>query len=101
MMTIITESTIQPGNEAQWDEAFQERLQAAQGQSGWLATQVLIPEGEPQKRLIVGTWESREAWQRWHEADPFRQTRQQLNTLDQSDGQEHWFTVHSMVAAED
>jgi heme-degrading monooxygenase HmoA len=101
MMTIITESTIQPGNEAGWDEAFQERLEAAKEQPGWLATQVLIPEGDPQKRVIVGTWESREAWERWHQADPFRQTRQQLDTLDQSDGRERWFSVHSMSAAED
>lgn len=101
MMTIITESTIAEGHEAQWDAAFQERLQAAKEQPGWLALQVLIPEGEPQKRVIVGTWESREAWQAWHRADPFRQTRQRLDAADREDGRERWFTVHSMDSAED
>ncbi len=101
MLTIITESTIEAGNEARWDAAFETRLQAAREQPGWLATQVLIPETEPQKRVIVGTWESREAWEAWHRADPFRQTRQQLDAADQSDGRERWFTVHSMASAED
>ena len=100
MMTVITEATIEAGNEAQWDAAFEERLQAARTQPGWRATQVLIPEGEPQKRLIVGTWESRAAWARWHEADPFRQTRRQLDAADRSDGRERWFTVHSMESGE-
>jgi heme-degrading monooxygenase HmoA len=101
MMTVITESTIQPGNEAAWDEAFRERLSAAKGQPGWLGTQVLIPEDDPQRRVIVGTWESREAWERWHRADPFRETREQLDSLDQSDGRERWFTVADIAAAED
>ncbi len=100
MLTVITESTIQPGNEAGWDQAFQERLQAARQQPGWLALQVLIPEGEPQKRVIVGTWESREAWERWHRADPFQQTRRQLDKLDQADGRERWFTVASVATAD-
>jgi heme-degrading monooxygenase HmoA len=101
MMTVVTESTIQPGSEAQWDAAFEERLQSVKEQPGWLALQVLIPEAEPQKRLIVGTWESRDAWARWHATDPFRQTRQQLDQLETDDGRERWFTVASMAAAED
>lgn len=101
MMTIITESTIEAGNEARWDAAFEARLQAAREQPGWLATQVLIPESEPQKRVIVGTWASREAWARWHEADPFRETRRHLDAADRADGQERWFAVHSMASAED
>jgi heme-degrading monooxygenase HmoA len=101
MLTIITESIIKAGNEAEWDTAFETRLRAAKQQPGWLATQVLIPATEPQKRIIIGTWSSREDWERWHQADPFRQTRQQLDAADQSDGQERWFTVHSMASAKD
>jgi heme-degrading monooxygenase HmoA len=101
MMTVITESTVQPGNEAAWDEAFEARLQAAQEQAGWVALQVLIPEGEPNRRVIVGTWERREAWEAWHAADPFRETRRELDRLDKSDGQPRWFTVSSMASSED
>ncbi len=100
-MTIITESTIETGREAEWDAAFEQRFRAAQEQPGWIATQVLIPETDPQRRVIVGTWESREAWERWHEADQFRQTRRQLDAADREDGQERWFTVHSLARAED
>ncbi|MGN6565251.1 MAG: antibiotic biosynthesis monooxygenase family protein [Thermomicrobiales bacterium] len=101
MMTVITETTIQPGNEAQWDQAFEERIQAAKEQPGWHALQVLIPENAPNKRIIVGTWEDRAAWERWHTAGAFRETRQQLNQLGAADGQEHWYTVASMAASED
>ena len=95
MMTVITESTVQPGGEAGWDAAFQERLRAARAQPGWLGLQVLIPEGEPQKRVIVGTWASREDWERWHAATPFRETRHDLDRLDASDGEPRWFAVAS------
>ncbi len=101
MMTVITETTLEAGQEAEWDQAFQERLAAARQQPGWIGVQVLIPEGEPQKRVIVGTWESQEAWARWHEANPFRETRRQLDTLDRTDGQERWFTVASVATARD
>jgi heme-degrading monooxygenase HmoA len=101
MMTVITETTIQPGKEAQWDQAFAERVQAAKEQPGWHALQVLIPENASNRRVIVGTWEDRAAWARWHTAGAFHETRQHLDQLGTDDGQERWFTVASMAASED
>ncbi len=34
-MTFFTESTIEGGNVARWDAAFEMRLEAAQGGAGW------------------------------------------------------------------
>jgi len=55
MMTVITETTLKPGQEQEWDRAFEERLRAAKQQPGWVDTQLLIPEDEPNKRVVVGT----------------------------------------------
>ncbi len=101
ILTIVTESISKADNKAEWDTAFEARLRAARQQPGWLATQVLIPETDRQRRIIIGTWSRREDWERWHRADPFRQTRQRLDAADQSDGQEQWFTAHSMANARD
>ncbi|MDP9371957.1 MAG: antibiotic biosynthesis monooxygenase [Chloroflexota bacterium] len=95
MMTIITETTIESGQEPQWDEAFQERLADARQQPGWIALQLLIPLEAPNKRVVVGTWETRAAWEAWHNTETFQRTRQRMNELDQSDGQERWYEVVS------
>lgn len=93
MMTVITETTLEPGQEAQWDQAFAERLADVQGQPGWLGLQLLVPLDAPNRRVVVGTWEARAAWEAWHTTDTFRRTRQRMNELAQSDGQERWYEV--------
>ena len=96
MMTVITETTLETGQEAQWDQAFQERLAAARQQPGWIGVQLLIPVDDPDRRVVVGTWESREAW---HQTDTFQRTRQRMNEADRSDGRERWFQVASVATA--
>ena len=98
MMTVITETTIEPGQEPQWDEAFQRRLADVQGQRGWLGLQLLIPLDAPNKRVVVGTWENRAAWEAWHATEGFQETRRAMNELDQSDGQERWYEVISSAS---
>ena len=41
MMTVITETSVQPGQESAWDQAFKTRSEDARQQSGWVATQLL------------------------------------------------------------
>ncbi len=99
MMTVITETTVQPGHEAQWDDAFRRRVEAARRQPGWVDVQVLTPAGEPNKRVVVGTWRSREDWERWHQQEAFRQTREPMNQVTMSDGQPHWHQVVERASA--
>ena len=75
MMTIVTHVELKPGTEREWDRTMRERLQAAEGRPGWVAGQLLRPVDKPQARVIVGTWESREAWEAWHRDAAFRETR--------------------------
>lgn len=98
MMTVITETTLESGQEPQWDQAFQERLEDAQQQPGWIGFQLLIPLDAPNQRVVVGTWESRAAWEAWHNTETFQRTRQLLNELEQTDGQERWYEVLQVAA---
>lgn len=93
MYTVITETTLKPGEEQQWDAAFEERAKAVRNQPGWIDLQLLIPEGESNKRVVVGTWESREAWERWHQAQEFKQTRSELDEATVNDGRPTWYQV--------
>ncbi len=98
-MTVITETTLEPGREAEWDRAFQERLADARNQPGWHGLQLLIPLDAPNRRVVVGTWESRAAWEAWHATETFQRTRQPMNEADRTDGQERWFEVASSATA--
>jgi heme-degrading monooxygenase HmoA len=99
MMTIISETTIQPGQEPQWDKAFQERIEDARKQPGWVSLQLLIPTDAPNKRLVIGTWQTRADWEAWHNTETFQRTRQQMNSVEQSLDQERWYEVISIASA--
>jgi heme-degrading monooxygenase HmoA len=93
MMTVITEITIEPGQEPAWDRAFTERMQDAQTQPGWVSMQLLIPLNSPNKRLVVGTWQTRADWEAWHTTEAFQRTRAQMDAVQQESGQEQWYEV--------
>lgn len=99
MLTVITETTIEQGQESVWDVAFRERLHDAQQQPGWVGGQLLIPTDAPHKRVVVGTWQSRAAWEAWHATEPFQATRARLDRVQQSASQERWFEVVDFGAA--
>ena len=54
MVTIMTEIQVKPGSEPQWDELMRERMSTARKHSGWVGGQLLQPEGDPHRRVIVG-----------------------------------------------
>ena len=100
MMTVITRVTLQPGSEPEWDAAMRERLDAARDRPGWQGGQLLIPLEQPNARLIVGTWDSRAAWQAWHEDEAFNETRERLNGLQVEQNDTTWYEVFAEVRSE-
>jgi heme-degrading monooxygenase HmoA len=98
MMTVITEITIESGQEPAWDEAFRDRFKDAPNQPGWVSVQLLIPVDAPNKRLIIGTWQSRADWEAWHATEVFKRTREAMNGIQQSSGPEHWYEVVNRAA---
>jgi len=90
MMTIITHVTLREGSEPEWDAAMRERLEAVKNQPGWIGGQLMIPIDRLNKRMIVGTWETRAAWEAWHQDPTFSETRKRLEGLE-SGKNEHWW----------
>jgi heme-degrading monooxygenase HmoA len=93
-MTVMTETTLKPGQEQQWDNAYERRADAVSAQDGWISLQLLIPEDSPNKRVVLGTWRSKEDWEAWHTSDVFRETREQMDAAEEAeDRQDRWFEV--------
>jgi heme-degrading monooxygenase HmoA len=44
-------------------------------------------------RTIVGTWQTRDAWQSWHGEDVFRETRGRLDGLQVRPSDTTWYDV--------
>jgi len=93
MDTVITETTVKAGREADWDRAYRERAADARTQDGWIDLLLLIPDDEPQTRVVVGTWRDRGTWERWHETETFRRTRAALDDATERHGEDRWFRV--------
>lgn len=93
MMTIVTEVQLKEGSEQDWDAAMRERMAQAKKQPGWVGGQMLQPEDDPIKRVIVGTWQSRDDWEKWHEDPRFEETREELEGLVAEPEQHAWYEV--------
>jgi heme-degrading monooxygenase HmoA len=92
-MTIVTRVTLKEGTEPEWDTAMRERLAAVRDQPGWIGGQLLIPLDGLNKRVIIGTWETRAAWEAWHADAAFADTRKRLAGLEAEPREEWWHEV--------
>jgi heme-degrading monooxygenase HmoA len=90
MLTVITRLTLNEGAEEEWDTTMNDRLRAAEDQPGWIGGQLLKPLEQPRERVIVGTWQSREHWENWHDEPAFRQTRERLDGLQTGPAEMVW-----------
>ena len=93
MMTIVTRVTLKEGAEPEWDGVMRQRLGAARQQPGWIGGQLLIPLDRLDKRMIVGTWENRAAWEAWHQDPAFAETRKRLEGLETGPSEQWWHEV--------
>jgi heme-degrading monooxygenase HmoA len=93
MMTVVTTVTLKDEARNQWDRAMHERVRAASDMEGWVAVQLLREVDEPRRRAIIGTWESREHWARWHDDEAFKSTRAELAGLEDGPPNTVWYDV--------
>jgi heme-degrading monooxygenase HmoA len=93
MVTVVTQVRLKDGREAEWDEVFAKRVQAAREQKGFEFVQLCRPEGAPSERVIVGCWHSRDDWKAWHEDPAFLETRAELEESNDESGQSRWYEV--------
>jgi heme-degrading monooxygenase HmoA len=93
-VTVITHHVLRDESAAQeWDSAMYERLSAARNQAGWIGGQLLRAINDRMLRTIVGTWESRDAWETWHGEDAFQDTRERLDGLQARPSETTWYEV--------
>jgi heme-degrading monooxygenase HmoA len=93
MMTIVTHVTIEPGKEPVWDATFKERVAAAKKQPGWVGVQLCIPAQALNKRVVIGTWETRADWSAWHATESFQNTRAKMEGVESGEREEWWHEV--------
>ena len=93
MMTIVTHVTLREGTEPEWDAAMRDRLAAAADKPGWVGGQLLMPLDRLNRRVIVGTWQTRADWEAWHQDPAFAETRQRLEGLEQGPAENWWHEV--------
>lgn len=92
MMTVVTHVPLKPGSEDEWDSLMLERMHAARKHTGWVGGQLLR---SPNGRVIVGTWQSRADWEKWHHDPEFTETRQRLDEMADGPTDPGW---HEVVA---
>jgi heme-degrading monooxygenase HmoA len=93
MVTVVSRVRIKDGREAEWDEVFAKRVQAARDQQGFEFVQLCRPDTTRRERVIVGTWQTRDNWKTWHEDPAFLETREELEEIDQESTQSQWYEV--------
>jgi heme-degrading monooxygenase HmoA len=93
MMTIVADIRLKEGAEEEWDSAMRERMTAAKKQPGWVGGQLLHRSDESNKRVIVGTWQTRSDWEKWHEDPLFAETRRRLDSLATGPAEHAWHEV--------
>jgi heme-degrading monooxygenase HmoA len=93
MMTVVTTVTLKDEARSQWDRAMHERVRGASEMEGWVAVLLLRETDEPRRRAIIGTWQSREHWSRWHDDEAFKETRAELAGLEDGPSTTVWYDV--------
>ena len=93
MMTVVTTITLEPEATGEWDSLIRERFRSAQSRAGWISGQVLARTDSPTTRVIVGTWQSREDWEAWHDDPAFQATRGRLDELPAEDHVTVWYDI--------
>jgi len=93
-VTVITHAVLRDETAAQeWDATMFERLRAARSQPGWIGGQLPRAINDRMLRTIVGTCESRDAWEAWHGEDAFREARERLDGLQSRPSETTWYEM--------
>jgi heme-degrading monooxygenase HmoA len=93
MESVITRVVVNEGAESEWEAVMRDRMTAAESVIGWIGGSILAPEDAPSARLILGLWETRDAWKRWHDAPEFRETAERLQGLEKDTREASWNDV--------
>ncbi len=65
MIRIIIERILAEGLEAHYEEAARAALMTTMAQPGFISGESLQDLGQPNRRIVLGTWRSRREWEAW------------------------------------
>jgi heme-degrading monooxygenase HmoA len=71
---VVVSATIQPGMSAQFEAAFREVSAKVKGTPGHIRDELLRDGDAPDAYLLIGEWQSREAFLAWENAPIHRNT---------------------------
>src|SRR5688572_2501402 len=91
MESVITRVVVNDGSAPDWEAVMRDRMTAAESSPGWIGGAILTPDDDA--RVIVGLWETRDAWRQWHEDPAFRDTAERLSGLESDAGTPTWHEV--------
>ena len=93
MEAVITRVVLNQGAESEWEAVMRDRMTAAESFDGWIGGSILSPEGEDAVRVILGLWDARSDWERWHDDPAFRETAERLKGPETDAGTATWHDV--------
>jgi heme-degrading monooxygenase HmoA len=93
MEAVITRVIVDAGAETEWEATMRDRMSAAEASPGWIGGSILTPDDDRKARLILGLWDTRADWERWHQAAAFRETAGRLEGIERDAGEACWHEV--------
>jgi len=66
VVRVIIEREIQPGSDLRLHNLLMQLRNKAMLQKGYLTGETLLDVNNPNKFLVISTWESLEDWNNWH-----------------------------------
>ena len=93
MEAVITRVILNSGAESEWQAIMRDRMAAAESSPGWIGGSILTPEEDRDARVILGLWDTRAAWEEWHQDPTFRDTAERLKGLERDAGVGSWHEV--------
>lgn len=93
MVTVVTDVTLKEGMEPEWDAVMRERIESAKGRPGWIGGQIAMPFDALNKRVIIGSWQTRADWEAWHADEAFQKTREKLEGMQTEPDRTIWHEI--------
>lgn len=72
MIRVIIERILAEGLESHYEEAAREALIRTMAQPGFLSGESLCDVARPNRRIVLGSWRSRQDWEAWYHSDERR-----------------------------
>jgi len=78
---IIIKRRFKPGKSRQIIALLNELRARAMHQAGYISGETLSKKGFPNNLIVIGSWQSLDAWQRWRDSDERKKYESMLELL--------------------